>query len=98
MLLQAYTFIFNAHQVAELFTSLGMSTALIIPLGVAKLLAVIAIVSNKSAMLKQLAYAGLGLEILIALGSHLVVGDGHWTLPMTALALVVGSYYFDKKR
>jgi len=69
MLLQSFMFIFNSDSVGELFTSLGMPTSIIIPLGVAKFLAVIAIVSGKSVMQKKLAYAGLAVDFILATGS-----------------------------
>ena len=98
MLLQAYMFVFNAEQVNEMFSGLGAPIMLVIPLGIAKLLAVIAIVSNLSTILKQLAYLGLAIDFLVALVLHLMAGDGYWTLPTIALILVVGSYFYDKKK
>lgn len=70
MLAQAYMFIFNSEQMAELFSSLGFPSMLIIPLGVAKLLAVIAILSKKSELLKSLAYYGLAIDFIAAIISH----------------------------
>lgn len=98
MLLQAFAFTFNTAQVNEMFSGLGVSTAFVMPLAIAKVLAVIAIVSNKSAMLKLLAYIGLALDYVIAMVLHLMVGDGYWFLAAIAMALLAGSYYFDKKR
>lgn len=97
MLAQAYMFIFNTDQVAEMFNNLGMPVGLIIPLGVAKLLAVLAIVSRKSALLKKLAYYGLGLDFAAAIGSHLMAGDGNWPAASAAMILLVGSYIYDRK-
>ena len=97
MLLQAFMFTFNSDQIAELFNSLGMPVFLIIPLGIAKLLAIIAILSKKSKLLKSLAYYGLGVDFIVAIASHLMAGDGGWPPAMIALVLLSISYFYDRK-
>lgn len=56
MLFQSFMFIFNSEQIAPMFEGLNMPTFLIIPLGIAKILAIVAILSKKSDLLKKLAY------------------------------------------
>lgn len=97
MLVQGFMFTFQSDQVAELFTSLGMPLSLIIPLGVAKILAVVAILTRLSPMLKKLAYAGLAVDFVVALGAHLMAGDGNWPGATAALALVVVSFIYSRK-
>ena len=97
MLTQAVAFIFNSENLVEMFTDLGVPVSLIIPIGIAKLLAILAIVSRISPLLKKLAYYGLALEIFLALGSHLRVGDGDYLMPSLALLLVIISFVYDRK-
>ena len=97
MILQGVMFIFNSGEVAEMFEGLNMPTALIIPLGVAKLLAVVAILTKKSDLLKRLAYYGLGLDFVVAIVSHLVAGDGQVVPAIIALVILVVSYIFDRR-
>ena len=97
MTFQGVMFAFNSGEFIEMFEGLGMPTALIIPIGVAKLLAVIAILSKKSDLLKKLAYYGLALDFLVAIGSHINSGDGMWPGATVALILLIVSFIYDRK-
>ena len=98
MLFQAVMFIFYSDAFHEMFNILGMPLCLIIPLGVAKLLAIIAILSNLSPMLKQLAYAGLTLDFIAAIGAHLNAQDGKWIPAAIALGLLAIVVWLNQKR
>jgi len=95
--MQGFMFTFNSDQIAELFVSLGMPVSIVFPLGVAKILAVVAILTRLSPMLKKLAYAGLAIEFLVAIGAHLMTGDGGWPMPILALLFVIISFQYSKK-
>jgi len=82
---------------AELYNSLGFPSSLVIPLAIAKLLAVVAILSKKVKILKTLAYYGLGLDFVLATGSHIMSSDGLWAFPLVALILLVVSFVYDRK-
>jgi len=97
MLFQSFMFTFNSDQISELFNRLGIPTAVIIPLGIAKFLAVVAILTKKSTILKKLAYYGLLIDFTTALTSHLIAGDSEWTSPFVALILLVVSFVYDRK-
>jgi hypothetical protein len=90
-------FIFNSEQIAPMFEGLNMPTFLIIPLGIAKILAIVAILSKKSDLLKKLAYYGLAIDFMGAFVSHLLAGDWNWTTALIALILLTGSYIYDQK-
>jgi hypothetical protein len=78
---------------AATFTHLGYPPYLLTMLGVAKILGAAAIVSGQSRRLKEWAYAGYVFDLLGAVVSHLVVGDGPLALvPASILGLVLGSY------
>ena len=76
MLMTIVVYFVQYDMVAEMFASLGFPAALIYPLAIAKLLGLIAIWSNKSRLLKELAYAGFAIDFILAAGSHLRAGDG----------------------
>lgn len=97
MLLQAYMFIFSSDEAGLMFTSIGAPTALVIPLGIAKLLAVIAILTKQSKLLKRLAYYGLFIDFIAAIVLHLLAGDGNWPMATIALVIAALSFFYDKK-
>jgi hypothetical protein len=76
------------------FTRLGYPRYLLPFIGIAKILAVIAILSPVFSRLKEWAYAGLVFDLIGALYSHIAVGDsvGNWIFAVVALLLVTGSY------
>jgi len=97
MLFQSFMFIFNSEQIEPMFEGLNIPSFLIIPLGVAKVLAIVAILSKKSDLLKKLAYYGLAIDFMGAIVSHLLAGDGNWATPLIALIILTGSYIYDRK-
>ena len=84
----------------ESFEHLGYPTYIIVPLEIAKLLGVAAVVSNVSPFLKNLAYAGFFYHLLLALSAHMAAGDGPEMMAASAsgLVLLAGSFHFDRKR
>ncbi|WP_424960913.1 DoxX family protein [Ekhidna sp.] len=97
MLFQAFFSFTQTETLAEMYEGLGFSGALVIPLGIAKFLAVLAIVTKLSPILKKLAYYGLGIDFILALYAHLSIGDPNWPGPVVAIVLLAGSMYFDRK-
>ena len=79
----------------EIFQHLGYPGYLLPFIGVAKLLAVIAVLVPRLPRLKEWAYAGLVIDLVGAFYSHMAVGDpvSLWAPAVVALALVVGSYF-----
>lgn len=80
-----------------MFAGLNMPNSLIIPLGIAKVLAIVAILSKKSDLLKKLAYYGLAIDFMAAMVSHILAGDGNWMAALIALIILTGSYIYDRK-
>ena len=80
----------------EGFIRLGYPTYIIYLLALAKLLGLAAVLSNRSYLLKNLAYAGFLYLLLLAVTAHLAVGEA--PIP-AALALVwlAGSFHFGRK-
>ena len=96
LLFSAYMYLFNHAVVVEAFTNLNYPSYLIYPLAFAKVLAVVAIISHKSRFLKQLAYAGIFYNFLLAFIAHAVIGDGGGLLSFLGLILLGISYIFNK--
>ena len=96
LLFSAGMYFFNHTDVVVAFQELGYPTYLIYPLAFAKILAVIAIVSNKVRFLKQLAYAGVFFNLLLAFIAHAAKGDGAGLFAFLGIFLVSISWVFDK--
>ena len=89
---------FAAHDmVSEMFQSLGVSPQIIYPLAIAKVLGLIAIWSNKSRLLKELAYLGFAADFIMAISLHELTGDGGAFGPAIALVFLVASYLYYRR-
>lgn len=97
MLGAAGMYIFNHPATAELFTKLGYPSYLIYPLAAAKILGVIAILTKKSKILKDWAYAGFFYVFMLAAAAHYFSGVPSPLAAIVALVLLIASYILDKK-
>ena len=97
MLFAIFTYLFNTEMVAEMFTSLGVPQEVIYPLSLAKFLGLVAIWTNKSRMLKELAYACFALDFVMAATAHAMAGDGGAPWLIAPLALVSLSFIFHRR-
>jgi len=98
MMLMSVSMYFLKHSdIVTAFEGFGYPTYLIYPLGVAKLLGLVAIwfVNNKT--IKEWAYAGFFFNFVLAFFAHLMIGDGEQTGALIALVLLITSYIFSKK-
>lgn len=86
-------------EAVEVFKHLGYPEYLLPFIGVAKVLAAMAIVFPRFPGLKEWAYAGLVFDVVGALYSHIAVGDPPraWLIPTAALVLVASSYFLYHK-
>ena len=94
MLMASIPDVLRVPQAAAVFVHLGYPTYLLLFLGIAKVLGVIAVLIPGFSRLKEWAYAGLVFDLIGALYSHLSVGDppSTWGFPVMGLVLVFGSY------
>ena len=92
MLFAAFNYIFNHELIVDVFNNLGFPAYIIYPLAAAKALGIIAIVSRKSRVLKEWAYAGFFFNFLIALSAHINAGDGQYAPALICLLLLAASY------
>jgi hypothetical protein len=93
----AITYFVDYNMVSEMFTSLGVPTEIIYPLAIAKILGVVAIWFIKNSLIKNLAFLGFGLDLIMAIVSHLNAGDGEFIGPIVPLVLLSISYVFFRR-
>ena len=97
MLMNAVVYVVQNEMVSEMFTSLGYPAFVIYPLALAKVLGIIAIVTRRSAVLKEWAYAGFFFDFVLAAMGHLYAGDGGFVAPLIAIVLLLVSRFYDSK-
>ena len=97
MLFTVGAYFFMYDMVKEMFESLGVSASIIYPLAVAKILGLAAIWTNKSRILKDLAYVGFAIDFVLAISSHLIANDGGYAPPIVALVMLLISYVYNRK-
>lgn len=97
MLASAARHIFKAADMEALYMSLGHPAHLVLPVAIAKILAVVAILSRKSHTLMEWAYAGLFFELVIAFMAHIAIPDKEWLGSLVGLILVMSSYFLQRK-
>ena len=97
MLFSIFNYFVNNEAIQEAFTALGFPTYLIYPLAIAKLLGLIALWTKRSVIVKEWAYAGFVFNTLLAASAHLNAGDGQAGGAFVALALILTTYFLEKK-
>ncbi len=97
MLGSAGMYIFDHASVATIFQSLNYPTYIIYPLAIAKILGVIAILTNYSKPLKEWAYAGFFYDFILAASAHYFSGVPSPLPAIASLVLLIVSYILDKK-
>lgn len=97
-LFSAQMYFLKTEMVQGFFNSLGFPAWLVLPLGLAKVLGVMAILSDRSKLLSEWAYAGFLFDVLIATTAHHIAGHGLIGLSFWGIFLVLGSRIFWKYR
>ncbi len=97
MLFTVGAYFFMYDMVKEMFESLGVSSSIIYPLAVAKLLGLLAIWTNKSRLLKELAYLGFAVDFIMAISAHTMANDGGAVPPLVAFTVLLISYIYNRK-
>lgn len=97
LLVSAGMYVFDNATVAGMFTTFGYPTYIIYPLAVAKVAAVIVLLTQKQTVLKEWAYAALFFEFILAFFAHFMIGDGEQIGAFIAMTLLVVSYIFGRK-
>jgi len=89
----ALMYFFDFELAADYFDRLGYPTWLVYPSAIAKVLGVTAVLTNRSYLLKEWAYAGFFFDALLAFTSHTIVGDGEGGIALVALIAIIVSRY-----
>lgn len=97
MLASAGMEIFFFEDSAKFVTTLGYPTYIAYILPVTKILGVIAILTKKSKILKEWAYAGFFYDFTLAASAHYFSGVPSPLPAVVALVLLIASYIMDKK-
>ncbi|HKX84368.1 MAG TPA: DoxX family protein [Pyrinomonadaceae bacterium] len=99
MLMASIPDVLRMPEAVQIFEHLGYPAYLIPFIGVAKILAVVAILFPGFPRLKEWAYAGLVFDLIGAFYSHMSVGDpaSMWIWSLVALGLVSASYFLYRK-
>lgn len=92
LLKSAFGGLFYQEIVGKAYNDLGYPAHLVIPLSLAKIAAVISLITRKWKWLTEWTYAGLCFEFIIAFTAHLFVGDNQWGGAAAALVLLFTSY------
>lgn len=97
LLFSAGMYVFNNEVVAGMFTSFGYPTYIIYPLAIAKVSAIVVLVSQKQSVIKEWAYSALFFNFILAFFAHVMIGDGEQMAAVMAILLLIVSYIFGKK-
>jgi hypothetical protein len=96
MTFSASMYFTKTEMVRGFFTQLNYPDYLVIPLAIAKILGIIAIVTRKNSWLKEWAYAGFFFDGLLASAAHLHAGDGGYVMAIALVAATLTSYFMEK--
>ncbi len=94
----AMTYLIRYEEVVETFRlKLHFPIWLVYPMAVAKISAIVMLLTKFNRTLTEWAYAGLTFNMLLAVGAHASSGDSQYIYPTVALILVLGSYFTWKR-
>jgi len=97
-LFSAGMYFMNTEMIQNYFVQLGFPSWIVIPLAIAKVLGVIAVLSNINPLLREWAYAGFFFDVILAATAHTIAGDGAGMLSYGGILLVVLSRFLLKYR
>ncbi len=95
MLYSAFMYFNNTEKVKVFFESFQYPTYIVIPLAIAKILGVIAILWNGIDWIKEWAYAGIFFDLVLATLAH-NAADHSLGLSVIALGLLIVSYVLNE--
>lgn len=97
LLMSAGMYVLDNATVSEMFKAFGYPTYVIYPLAAAKVAAVIVLLTQKQATIKEWAYSALFFEFILAFFAHYMIGDGEQMGAVIAMVLLIVSYIFGRK-
>lgn len=96
MLYSAQMYFLKTEAVKGYFESFNYPSYIVIPLAIAKVLGIIAILTNKITWLKEWAYVGFFFDLVLASAAHHYAGHGIG-LSVYAILILIISYTTGKK-
>ena len=87
----------QTEMVQGMFTTLGYPPYLVYILGTMKVLGLVAIWTNKSALLKSWAYFGFFVNLSLGTLAHIAIGDGEFAGALICLILAITSFVLNNK-
>ncbi|WP_103069218.1 DoxX family protein [Aquimarina sediminis] len=96
LLYSAQMYFFKTEMVEGFFKNFNYPTYIVIPLAIAKVLGVIAILTNKIKWIKEWAYAGIFFDLVLASLAHYYAGHPVG-LSVYAIVILIISYIVGKK-
>lgn len=97
MLFSVFLYVAKHEMAVEMFKILGYPSYVVYLLALAKLLGVTAILTKRSQVLKEWAYAGFFFNMVLGIGAHLAIADGGQYMLVGAMVLMFTSYFMEKK-
>ncbi len=97
ILMGAIMYFVKYEMVHDMFVHLGVPPEIIYPLAIAKILGIATIWLIKVPLLKQLAFLGFAIDLLLAIIAHGLAGDEEIYGPIAPLVLLIASYWFYRK-
>jgi len=83
----------KTEMVRGFFEALNYPTYIVIPLAILKVLGIIAVLSRKSKLLTEWAYAGFFFDAVLAFAAHQVANDGGSLFSIIAIISIIVSRY-----
>ncbi len=96
MLYSAQMYFFNTEMVKGFFESFNYPPYIVIPLAIAKIMGILAILTNKVKWIKEWAYAGFFFDLVLATAAHYYAGHPIG-LSVYAILILIISYTLGKK-
>jgi len=96
LLMSSGMYVFNNDVITAAYESFGYPTYLIYPLVIAKVSAVVVLLSQKQSSIKEWAYAALFFEFVLAFFAHVMIADGEHMGAVIAMTLLLISYFTGK--
>lgn len=97
MAFSASMYFTDTENIKAAFVGWNYPAYIVIPLAIAKVLGIIAILTKQSQLLKEWAYAGFFFDVILAGAAHLQAGDGEHIGAVIGLVLVIVSRIYDSK-
>lgn len=93
----ASMYVLNHEWVVASYTAIGFPTWLIYPSATYKILGIFAVLSKRSPLLTEWAYAGFFFNGALAVTAHVMVADGAWPMSLVALvSAILSRIYYGK--